>query len=106
MNQARNSEEGFDTYKRINDACAKFIGVEANWLGYLGVCRDFRHAIKTRTPPVIGRPKSPFTRSVQKTASRLSRWLLDENAPTRMDKSPGIVKNALSELEHMESVVQ
>jgi flagellar biosynthesis protein FlhG len=106
VNQAHNKEEGFDTYKRLNEAIARYIGVEATWLGHLGVSRDFRNSIKTRTPPVILRPKSPFTFSVQNTASRLSRWLLDADAPAQKEQAQSIVKKALTALEHMEPVLQ
>jgi len=106
VNQARGTEEGFDTYQRLNEVIARYIGVEATWLGYLGVVRDFRNSIKSRIPPVSLRPKSPFARSVNATASRLSRWLLDEHAPVHRYPTQVVVRKALSELERMEPVVQ
>ena len=106
VNQAKGEGEGFDTYNRLHEAITRYIGVEATWLGYLGVSRDFRNSIKTRTPPVILRPKSPFSCSVQNTASRLSRWLLDENAPVQKEQTQFIVKKALTALKQMEPVLQ
>jgi len=106
VNQARGMEEGFDTYQRLNEVVARYIGVEATWLGHLGVIRDFRNAIKRRIPPVSLRPKSPFARSVAGTASRLSRWLLDENAPVHRGSAQAVVKKVVTELEKMEPVIQ
>lgn len=105
VNQAKNREEGFDTYQLLNEACAKYLGVEADWLGHIGVCRYFRQSIKTRTPPIVRSPKSPFTRSVLETASRVSRWLVDENVPVMEENSYRSIQNALRKLKTMEPVV-
>jgi flagellar biosynthesis protein FlhG len=106
VNQARGSEEGFDTYQRLNEAITRYVGVNATWIGYVGMCRDFRNAIKTRTPPVALRPKSPFSRSVYRTAARLSRWLLDENIPSHHIQAQTTIKKTLEELKRMEPVLQ
>jgi flagellar biosynthesis protein FlhG len=101
VNQAKTLDEGFDTYKRLNAAASKFIGIETGWMGYIGGCRDLRLAIKTRTPPVVLSPQSPFSRSILKTTSHVARWLLDEHMPTLMDESRNMVTKALTELAHM-----
>ena len=101
VNQARNLDEGFDTYKRLNAAATKFVGIDAGWMGFIGGCRDLRLAIKTRTPPVVLSPQSPFSRSIRKTTSHVARWLLDEHMPTLMDESRNMVTKALSELTRM-----
>ena len=106
VNQARNRDEGLATYQRLNEACTKYLGVEADWLGYLGVCRYFRRAIQTRTPPIVRSPKSPFTKSVLATAARVSRWLIDENVPVMEENSYRSIQNALSELKTVEPVIQ
>jgi flagellar biosynthesis protein FlhG len=106
VNQARCSEEGLDTYHRLNEAITRYIGVDATWIGYIGVCRDFRNAIRTRTPPVVLRPKSPFSRSVNRTAARLSRWLVDENVPSQQVQAQAAIKKTLEELKRMEPVLQ
>jgi flagellar biosynthesis protein FlhG len=105
VNQARNLDEGFDTYKRLNAAATKFIGIDAGWLGHIGGCRDLRMAIKTRTPPVVLNPHSPFSRSIRKTTSHVARWLLDEHMPTLMEESRNMVTKALSELRQMAPVL-
>jgi flagellar biosynthesis protein FlhG len=101
VNQARSLDEGFDTYKRLNAASQKFVGMDAGWLGHLGTCRDLRHAIKTHTPPVILAPHSPFSRSVRRTAANVARWLLDDQMPTTMEDCRNIVKRSLTDLEKM-----
>ena len=101
VNQARNLDEGFDTYKRLNAASQKFVNMDAGWLGHLGTCRDLRHAIKTHTPPVILAPHSPFSRSVRRTTANVARWLLDDNMPTTMEDCRNLVKKSLSDLEKM-----
>ena len=106
VNQVRNIDEAFDTYKRLNEAIIKYLGIDANWLGYFTNCRDFRQAIKDRVPPVTLRPNSTFSRNVRKTTAHVSRWLLDENVPMFQEKSYIRIKKALSELELMDPVVQ
>jgi flagellar biosynthesis protein FlhG len=101
VNQALNIDEGFDTYKRLNAASAKFVGIDAVWLGYLGGCRDIRLCIKTQTPPVVLSPQSPFSRSVRKTASHLAKWLLDEHMPAKLQDCRVVVNRALTELDKM-----
>lgn len=101
VNQARDLDEGFDTYKRLNAAAQKFVGMDADWLGHLGSCRDLRHAIKTHTPPVILAPHSPFSRSVRRTAANVARWLLDDNMPATMDDCKNMVKRSLTDLEKL-----
>jgi flagellar biosynthesis protein FlhG len=106
VNQARGSEEGLETYHRLNEAITRYVGVDATWIGYIGVCRDFRGAIKSRTPPVVLRPKSPFSRSVARTAARLSRWLVDENVPSQKTKARIVISKTIEELKQMEPVLQ
>jgi len=101
INQAKNIDEGFDTYKRLNAASAKFVGIDAAWLGYLGGCRDLRLCIKTQTPPVVLSPQSPFSRSVRKAAAHVARWLLDEHMPSEMLDCRAVVSHALTELGKM-----
>jgi flagellar biosynthesis protein FlhG len=101
VNQARSGEEGFDTYKRLNTAASRFVGIDAAWLGYIGGCRDLRLAIKNRIPPVTISPHSPFSRSVRKTTAHVARWLLDENMPTLMEDCRNMVKKSLNELREM-----
>ena len=101
VNQARSIDEGFDTYKRLNAASTKFVGIDASWLGFIGGCRDLRMAIKTRTPPVVLSPHSPFSRSVRKTTAHVARWLLDEHMPTLVQDCGIMVNKALTELGRM-----
>ena len=89
-----------------NPSVLKYLGIDANWLGYFTKCRDFRQAIKDRVPPVTLRPNSTFSRNVRKTTAHVSRWLLDENIPMFQEKSYIRIKKALSELELMDPVVQ
>ena len=48
----------------------------------------------------------PFGRSVFKCASRVSRWLVDEDLPAIQEKSSFLVKKVLSDLDTMEPVIQ
>ncbi len=101
VNQARNLDEGFDTYKRLNAAAQKFVGIDAGWMGHLGTFRDLRHAIKTHTPPVALSPHSPFSRSVRRTTANVARWLLDSQMPSTLEDCRIMVKNSLAEQKKM-----
>ncbi|KPL08021.1 hypothetical protein AMJ86_02200 [bacterium SM23_57] len=101
VNQAKSIDEGFDTYKRLNAASTKFVGIDASWLGFISGCRDLRMAIKTRTPPVVLSPHSPFSRTVRKTTAHVARWLLDEHMPTLVQDCGIMVNKALTELGKM-----
>jgi len=101
VNQAKHMDEGFDTYKRLNAAASKFLGIDAAWLGHLGGCRDLRLCIKTQTPPVILSPQSPFSRTVRKAATHVARWLLDDHVPSQMLDCHAVVSHALTELRKM-----
>ena len=106
VNQARSQAEALDTYKRLNEVISNYLYIEAQMLGYFRTCPNFRNAIRIKVPPVIMQSDKPFGRSVFKCASRVSRWLVDEDLPAIQEKSSFLVKKVLSDLDTMEPVIQ
>lgn len=71
INQARNSGEAHEAYRRLNDAVERFLHRSVLWLGSLPQDEAVPASVRRRQPFVLAFPRSPAAQAVERIAARL-----------------------------------
>jgi flagellar biosynthesis protein FlhG len=71
VNSVRNSEEGFEVFRRLSLAAEKFLSISLDYLGYIPCDANVQEAVKTQNAFVDVYPNSVATRKIFEIASKV-----------------------------------
>ena len=72
VNDCQNSDEAHDVHARAFGTCARFLGIELGFAGWVPSSAEVRRAVRARRPIVLASPRCDATRRVHALAAELA----------------------------------